>query len=56
MAGLFAATTRLGIFIVTPFASALTQRWGGPLLAKAPELLTTATGLLTTANGRGARA
>lgn len=28
MAGLFAATTWLGIFIVTPFASALTQRWG----------------------------
>lgn len=28
MAGLFAATTWLGIFIVTPFASALTKRWG----------------------------
>jgi hypothetical protein len=28
VAGLFAATTWLGIFIVTPFASALTQRWG----------------------------
>ncbi|WP_296509387.1 MFS transporter [Rhodoferax sp.] len=28
LAGLFAATTWLGIFIVTPFASALTQRWG----------------------------
>ncbi|MDH4425330.1 MAG: MFS transporter [Acidovorax sp.] len=28
IAGLFAATTWLGIFIVTPFASALTRRWG----------------------------
>ncbi|PQA77673.1 MFS transporter [Rhodoferax sp. TS-BS-61-7] len=28
VAGLFAATTWLGIFIVTPFASALTKRWG----------------------------
>ena len=28
MAGLFAATTWLGIFIITPFASALTQRVG----------------------------
>ncbi len=28
VAGLFAATTWLGIFIVTPFASALTRRWG----------------------------
>lgn len=28
LAGLFAATTWLGIFIVTPFASAITQRWG----------------------------
>jgi MFS family permease len=28
IAGLFAATTWLGIFIVTPFASLLTRRWG----------------------------
>ncbi len=28
VAGLFAATTWLGIFIITPFASALTHRWG----------------------------
>ena len=28
VAGLFAATTWLGIFIVTPFASAITRRWG----------------------------
>ena len=28
IAGLFAATTWLGIFIITPFASVLTRRWG----------------------------
>ena len=28
VAGLFAATTWLGIFIVTPFASSITRRWG----------------------------
>ena len=35
--------------------AALTQRWGGPLLAKAPELTTTATERSTTANGREVR-
>jgi len=36
--------------------AALTQCWGGPLLAKAPELSTTATGPSTTTNGREAHA
>lgn len=50
MAGLFAATSWLGIFIVTPFASALTRRFGqrrtmwfasvAPLLAAAGFLFT----------------
>ena len=36
--------------------AALVQRWGGPLLARAPELPTGANGAPTTANGREARA
>jgi aspartyl-tRNA(Asn)/glutamyl-tRNA(Gln) amidotransferase subunit A len=36
--------------------TALVHRWGGPLLGKAPELPTGATGLPATANGREVRA
>ena len=36
--------------------AALVQRWGGPLLARAPELPTGANGAPTTANGREVRA